>query len=729
MGSEEQALIPQGAKGGETTLLGTKITLNDDPWNFVFVLPADVDANKDLFAAEMPDAEVTWNKIFTGFKGTGQLDKSVVKKGMTRKMFHSAVVQELISMFCGPRCGFQVDTMTTIDGDEVFLKVGLTDKNTTIQLADREKFQAALLESAYGKEYAGSKFALPTENGSGNGEFALDKDEVHKSDNAHPAYVQVDEEIAEHLADFSNADIMRLVRRRIQTLIAINALVNSGVCLRFFAVHRWSSLQDLHNVGWNDPKRLIYWPRETNVDMVRNKLGAEVGFFFHWYNFFTRWLALPAVISMFTFTARKVGPIADDEEKKQLLNIVFACFVAVWSALFLARYEQVKNLKVLKWGMQGASESGAAVRKEFSDAYRGTFRDRMQHGLHWFLLFVFIAEAVGFTGWLSQLRSLAYHDKAGVTWGMSNVTFVTVAKYVTTVNIKVVDKSWAFLSAYLTKQENWRTVQELKAAMTTKLAIVKLFVFFYPFLYIVLLQPFVEGCPGDNGNAGCLHLLQDNLIVLFVTQLATEFATTGAYILLVVIPVKLERDKRPNSEYTYLELQAKAQEYDAETEILDFMTAVLNFGFIALFANALPFICALCFVFNFPMKRILAFKISYVYNCPVPRSADGIGAWAGILSALAYMGVTFNCYISIFFLPLLNHWKLSDKLILFLAVEHILIVLKILMEKMMGEKSIAQTRIQEHHEDTVEKIMEGLLGGGGKTVTAKETKKPDNPYK
>lgn len=159
------------------------------------------------------------------------------------------------------------------------------------------------------------------------------------------------------------------------------------------------------------------------------------------------------------------------------------------------------------------------------------------------------------------------------------------------------------------------------------------------------------------------------------------------------------------------------------------MNAVLNFGFIVLFANALPVICALAFTFNFPTKRLLAYKLSYAYNCPVPRSAEGIGAWEPVLSALAYLGVTFNCYISIFFLRPLDKLDLSTKLMIFLAVEHVLIVLKVLMEKMIGAKSNAQLRIQEHNEDTVEKIMEGVQGEGAKTVTAKETKKPACPYK
>merc|ERR1711988_524705 len=102
-----------------------------------------------------------------------------------------------------------------------------------------------------------------------------------------------------------------------------------------------------------------------------------------------------------------------------------------------------------------------------------------------------------------------------------------------------------------------------------------------------------------------------------------------------------------------------------------------------MFGICLPFMTFLACVTMIPMKRLLAYKLSYAYQRPDPRGAEGIGAWDSIIVLLSYMGVTMNCYIAVFiFEPIAS------------------------FEPALGEKSLQEHRIEEYHEDTNETIME-----------------------
>lgn len=53
----------------------------------------------------------------------------------------------------------------------------------------------------------------------------------------------------------------------------------------------------------------------------------------------------------------------------------------------------------------------------------------------------------------------------------------------------------------------------------------------------------------------------------------------------------------------------------------------------------------LCFITNLPMKRLLAFKMSFGHKRVQPIITSGLGSWMLILNFLAYFGVTCTSYI------------------------------------------------------------------------------------
>eukprot|EP00490_Sorites_sp_Unknown_P006212 CAMPEP_0114641138 /NCGR_PEP_ID=MMETSP0191-20121206/2088_1 /TAXON_ID=126664 /ORGANISM="Sorites sp." /LENGTH=87 /DNA_ID=CAMNT_0001853141 /DNA_START=171 /DNA_END=434 /DNA_ORIENTATION=+ len=85
------------------------------------------------------------------------------------------------------------------------------------------------------------------------------------------------------------------------------------------------------------------------------------------------------------------------------------------------------------------------------------------------------------------------------------------------------------------------------------------------------------------------------------------------------------------------------------------------------------------------------------------------------MNFVAYMGVTCTCYIVIFVFHIdhthevyqFEPWNLATKVIVFVLTERALMILKKALEGLMGSKTVAQLRIQEHNEEVLTKVLEG----------------------
>jgi len=290
--------------------------------------------------------------------------------------------------------------------------------------------------------------------------------------------VRYAEDIKEKLEDLSEPDKLRVARRTITQHLSLPALEQAEVMIKFFAAHDWEKVQELYARGWSNPLKFYKWPSAQMPDYLATYFGMQVAYFFHFYNSFMKWLSIPAILSVVVVIVRHSHVLS--LYQVHLMNSAFGAGLCLWTTAFLASYKQDMDYKTLHWGMQGASAEVAQVRKSFRDELRGTFRETLQNLFHWVLCVLFIAETIGAVAYLTEARSLARDSPEESTMGLPNTVFVLAAKYLVTVNIKVVDFAWMSLSPWLSGRENWRTDAELKSAMTLKIFAVKFVVFTIP---------------------------------------------------------------------------------------------------------------------------------------------------------------------------------------------------------------------------------------------------------
>lgn len=683
---------------------GWKLQDYGERWHYVFVFPAETEdaKNADYWTSEMPDASGAWDRIFTQQYNTAQMD---FLKPMTRREFHNVVREQLVELLSGPICAFRSHEFRSIDGDEQFLLIALDNPEVIKEVAKEEEFPAMLLTSAY------KKYNCPTDLAEGGGMFRAKKYGEHIDGTMHtnhyPGYVRFSEHNQNLLAQWNQEELIRLVRRRMKKFVRLQSLISEGVAKQIFCAHHWQDLSTFRNkLGWNDPYYVMQWPTEELPDCIQVYFGPDIAFFFHWFNAYTRWLLLPAALCIPIWLEEQVSVRNGTEEEKWWLYVCFSILLGLWSTAFLSRYKHNKNLKVLKWGMQNYEEAVAEVRRNFKDKYRDTWAKWLQNAFHWMLCALFMLETVLVTFFVSTWRRKALEEPLGTFFGIENTKARLYGKTAVTVNIKIIDYLWTALSTRLSNMENWRTRGELLNKMSEKLFAVKFVVFYYPFLYTILIKPYVS----DDSIQVCFEALSGDLKLFFFTQIFVEVLVLFVYVgrawLKVFLEIRKTKSKSSNKQYTYLEYQAKCAEYSDIDFICDVELQVMNYGFLVLFGVCLPYVCFICFFVNFPFKRMLAYKLSYIYQRPSPFGAEGIGAGEEMITVLSWLGVVFNAYLVIFVSPLCEHMSFETKMCYFVAAEHCLLVLKVVIDAALGPKSMAQRRIEEHQDRVIERILQ-----------------------
>merc|ERR1719487_2900016 len=87
-----------------------------------------------------------------------------------------------------------------------------------------------------------------------------------------------------------------------------------------------------------------------------------------------------------------------------------------------------------------------------------------------------------------------------------------------------------------------------------------------------------------------------------------------------------------------------------------------------------------------------------------PRGQEGVGARSGIVQVISTFAVICNVGLAVFAMHPLKDFDLTVKLGLFLLMEHVMLVIKSLVEAAVPDKSLALTVIEEVNSDTLDDI-------------------------
>lgn len=118
----------------------------------------------------------------------------------------------------------------------------------------------------------------------------------------------------------------------------------------------------------------------------------------------------------------------------------------------------------------------------------------------------------------------------------------------------------------------------------------------------------------------------------------------------------------------------------------DFLELALQFGMIMMFACAFPLAFTLAAVSNVMEMRTNALKLLVTLRRPLPRAAATIGAWLNIWQFLVVMSICTNSALLVCLYDQEGKWKIEPGLAAILIMEHILLLLKFGLSRLVPEE-------------------------------------------
>lgn len=472
----------------------------------------------------------------------------------------------------------------------------------------------------------------------------------------------------------------------------------------YFPLHDPQARARLRGAGWD-------------LAGARAYFGEKTAFYFAFLAHYSSWLRAPAVAGTLVFAHQ-----------------LYAGRVAVWSApvfallLSLVLTAQLEGWKRAEarhraaWGMDGFAAAERTrpefrgelarsavtghMQRHFSLARRAA-RALVSHTVILTLLGVVVAAVVGM--FLFRAMLVRWHGTAGpVLLGLVNA-----------VQIFVLNRLYTTLAARLTSFENHRTDTAYENAIITKLFLFK-FINSYNSLFYTAFVKRHDAAAGGCDSGDCLGELRVQLASVFAVAMVQNVGEAlgprvaawraGRYVDPRVAPARRRRGGAGGA--------ARARQAEHERELPpyggtleDFDELAIMFGFVSLFAIALPVAPLLALAAVAVEVRVDAAKLCGVLRRPMPESAAGIGTWHAVLAVMSFAGVLTACAIVAFETDLIATAP-AGRLATFLVLEHAALVFKAAIAYLVPDRSRPVRDALQRQEHVVDVLVHGMDLGG-----------------
>ena len=132
-----------------------------------------------------------------------------------------------------------------------------------------------------------------------------------------------------------------------------------------------------------------------------------------------------------------------------------------------------------------------------------------------------------------------------------------------------------------------------------------------------------------------------------------------------------------------VESQSKLEGYESPLD--DYMEMAIQYGYVSMFCASFPLLPFLALI-----ELVLEIKVDSIKLCnltkrPFPHRAEDIGVWKTILQTIAFFSTLTNPAIIMFTSETFHDMSLANRFLIFLAIEHMLFLLKYFIEVMVPD--------------------------------------------
>lgn len=407
-----------------------------------------------IFVRKKNRAEDSLDTTTSGFHdfATGEITITDYQNQVRDKVMHVLEIS-----------GMQAECFSSIDHDEVFVKVSLKEEGDAIRsLAERYDYQMRLTDEAYEK-------AEPQGDYEGHAPMT---NALGRSIAGFKAYEKGLDKV---LVPFDNIDEIRLIMLRLGEWVNLNECVNQKVLSRYFPATKYDQLHDLHD-NWSNLRHMLRLPTHDHEPQIRAYFGEEIAMFFRWFSFYVRML-LPLGVFAGICALRRVDAIGLNFDQQRWIQIGFAVILVFWSSIFNKLFKSRSSRAAQEWGTLNDENRGAHALElaSYDPDLDGTAMQRIRRLFTRAFTVGFILVFVGCIAALETVKAdkRAHGDK----------TFnKTYAPLLTAVLISGGGWIWGKIAPVLTNIQNHRTAARYQKDLTFTLSVVKIFVALWPFL-------------------------------------------------------------------------------------------------------------------------------------------------------------------------------------------------------------------------------------------------------
>lgn len=474
--------------------------------------------------------------------------------------------------------------------------------------------------------------------------------------------------------------------------VDIGQLLQDENIKQYFPLHENAKLVDLGK-DW-----FRCFVSGQHIDKVRNYFGERIAMYFLFMAHFNTWLVLPAFLGpvkwLLDWCSRNLFPmlIHHGEYAQKYLLIAFALLMGTWATFFIHVWRMKAATFALRWGTLGMTAQLEPTRPKATGTSRvNPITGRPDRHFPWAERVKAVAFSTGVLGvtiivlliWIGILFALRhrFHKAVG-----GRIVF----QIINAISVEIINAIFTKVAKWLTDLENHRTDSEVAYHMMAKSLVFKFFNCYSSLYYIAFFKEHGHlwgmemTCIDDN----CLQDLGQQLLIFMLIRLIlmnmVEIGLPAAktwyrnwsegrtfHTSLFTNPLTVMPD------LSSAEKQSKKDTYDLYEDMDEIL---ILFGYSTLFVVScpwVPLIALLSTVFECFLDQK---KLLMLYQRPFPMPAANNEPWDTAFDVVGVLAMMTNLAVVIFATHAFNPWNHHQKIMLWLAVEHFFIVLRLLVQ-------------------------------------------------
>mmetsp|Transcript_33029 Transcript_33029/g.68964 ORF Transcript_33029/g.68964 Transcript_33029/m.68964 type:complete len:739 (-) Transcript_33029:239-2455(-) len=486
-------------------------------------------------------------------------------------------------------------------------------------------------------------------------------------------------------AIFRTVDRIRLVDYIVRNTdhdcagVDIGQMMHDSELLHYFPLHETRKLVDLDK----DWFKAFTWG--THIDKVRDYFGERIGLYFLFMSHFNKWLSVATILGVGLWLVDLIVGTPDN-----FTAIFFCIAMGFWSTFIIHFWRRTAATHALKWGTLGMSKQLEPTRPEFVGVSRINpvtgridryypWSERM-----WKVIFSYSVLSVALIALVFVIMVLFALRHIFAQHG-GRLTFM----FVNAIVVELMNTIFTSVAKRLTDRENHRAYSEYANHLLAKTVVFK-FVNCYISLYYIAFfkaNTYLFGMKMKCVDDDCMDDLGKQLAIFMIMRLTLQnFIELAMPYVLMMYRSYMEGRAFNTGMFTNpltvmpdlssAERQSKKEDYDLYEDMDE---VLILYGYTTLFIVACPWVPLFALISNVLECFLDQKKLVLLYRRPFPTPAANNEPWDTAFDVFGIFAMLTNTAVVVFTSHAFDAWSHSSKILIFLAIEHVMIMGRILV--------------------------------------------------